>query len=54
MSDFGSHFAKKKGDLETSGIFRRGKPDLRGKNPLIVLIHGTGTNATYFDNDFHS
>jgi hypothetical protein len=54
MSDFGSHFEKKKGGLEASGIFKRGKPDLRGQNPLIVLIHGTGTNATYFDNAFHS
>jgi hypothetical protein len=54
MSDFGLLFEKKKGDLQTNGIFKRGKLDLRGQNPLIVLIHGTGTNAAYFDNAFHS
>jgi hexokinase len=54
MADFGSLFEVKKGDLQTNGIFKRGKLDLRGQNPLIVLIHGTGTNAAYFDNPFHS
>ena len=55
MLDLGvSRFELKKGDLETHGIFKKGKPDLRGLNPLIVLIHGGGTNATYFDNAFHS
>ena len=37
--------------LKTHGIFKKGKSALK---PLIVLIHGGGCNASYFDNDFHS
>lgn len=40
--------------VKSHGIFKKGKPELRGTKPLIVLIHGGGTNATYFDNSFHS
>jgi prepilin-type processing-associated H-X9-DG protein len=40
--------------LKTHGIFKKGKSDLRPLKPLIVLIHGGGCNASYFDNDFHS
>jgi hypothetical protein len=36
------------------GIFSQGSQDLRSEKPLIVLIHGGGTNATYFDNEFFS
>ena len=40
--------------MKAHGIFNPGKQDLRSLNPLLVLIHGGGTNATYFDNRFHS
>jgi len=40
--------------LKAHGIFKKGKEELRSANPLIVLIHGSGTNATYFDNAIHS
>ncbi|CZR65450.1 related to oxidoreductase, 2OG-Fe(II) oxygenase family [Phialocephala subalpina] len=40
--------------VKANGIFKEGKHELRGSKPLIVLIHGGGTNATYFDNSFHS
>jgi pimeloyl-ACP methyl ester carboxylesterase len=40
--------------LKTHGILKKGKEDLRSLKPLIVLIHGGGCNASYFDNDFHS
>jgi hypothetical protein len=40
--------------LKAHGIFKKGKNDLRSLKPLVVLIHGGGTNAMYFDNDFHS
>jgi hypothetical protein len=55
MTELGAtQFELKKGSLETTGIFKKGNADARDLNPLIVLIHGTGTNATYFDNAFHS
>jgi hypothetical protein len=40
--------------LKTHGIFKKGKKDLRQLKPLIVLIHGGGCSASYFDNVFHS
>lgn len=40
--------------FEASGIFKEGIQELRDSKPLIVLLHGGGTNATYFDNKFHS
>jgi prepilin-type processing-associated H-X9-DG protein len=40
--------------LKAHGIIKKGKEDLRRLKPLIVLIHGGGCNASYFDNDFHS
>jgi hypothetical protein len=40
--------------LKTHGFFKRGKEEFRNAKPLIVLIHGSGTNAKYFDNEFHS
>ncbi|KAK6580437.1 hypothetical protein PZA11_007459 [Diplocarpon coronariae] len=40
--------------FKVSGAFKPGKPELSGAKPLIVLIHGAGTNAAYFDNPFHS
>ncbi|TVY55156.1 putative 2-oxoglutarate-dependent dioxygenase DIN11, partial [Lachnellula suecica] len=40
--------------LKAHGIFSKGETGVRSQKPLIVLIHGGGTNATYFDNSFHS
>jgi prepilin-type processing-associated H-X9-DG protein len=40
--------------LKTHGTFKEGKQDIRHLKPLIVLIHGGGCNASYFDNHFHS
>jgi prepilin-type processing-associated H-X9-DG protein len=40
--------------LKTHGIFKKGKSGLGILKPLLVLIHGGGCNASYFDNDFHS
>jgi prepilin-type processing-associated H-X9-DG protein len=40
--------------LKAHGIFKKGRKGLRHLKPLIVLIHGGGCNASYFDNDFHS
>ncbi|EXJ89292.1 hypothetical protein A1O3_02358 [Capronia epimyces CBS 606.96] len=42
--------------IRTSGIFSRPSDTLTSaRQPLLVLIHGGGTNASYFDNDeFHS
>ena len=41
-------------DFKIHGLFKRGLGDSRSTKPLIVLIHGTGTNRKYFDNVFHS
>jgi hypothetical protein len=40
--------------LKAHGIFKKGRKGLRNLKPLIVLIHGGGCSASYFDNDFHS
>lgn len=41
--------------LTAHGIFKKGQQDLKGpEKPLLVLIHGSGCNASYFDNTFHS
>ena len=40
--------------LKAHGIFKKGREEARNHKPLVVLIHGGGTNATYFDNEFHS
>lgn len=40
--------------IRVHGLFKRGSTSAREENPLLVLIHGGGTNASYFDNDFHS
>jgi hypothetical protein len=37
-----------KNGLELYGLFKRGDPE-RGL-PLIVLLHGAGATAAYFDN----
>jgi pimeloyl-ACP methyl ester carboxylesterase len=36
--------------LQAHGLFLEGKHDLRSSKPLVVLIHGGGANAQYFDN----
>ncbi|KAL1969768.1 hypothetical protein VTN77DRAFT_7277 [Rasamsonia byssochlamydoides] len=44
-----------KGGLEFLGLFKRSKARAQAAfNPLIVLIHGGGTTAAYFDNSCHS
>ncbi|PBP23460.1 hypothetical protein BUE80_DR005581 [Diplocarpon rosae] len=40
--------------IKVNGVFKPGKAEPSGAKPLIVLIHGGGTNATYFDNPLHS
>jgi predicted esterase len=40
--------------FKAHGIFKKGKEEARKNKPLVVLIHGGGTNATYFENEFHS
>lgn len=39
-----------KDGLEFAGLFKRGQAD----KPLVVLLHGGGTSAAYFDNSCHS
>ncbi|WOO81626.1 uncharacterized protein LOC62_03G005149 [Vanrija pseudolonga] len=36
------------------GIFHPAADAGASSKPLLVLIHGTGTNASYFDNELHS
>ena len=40
--------------LQAHGLFLKGADELRSSKPLIVLIHGGGTNAQYFDNKVFS
>ncbi|TVY39193.1 putative 2-oxoglutarate-dependent dioxygenase [Lachnellula occidentalis] len=40
--------------LRAHGIFKKGKAELRSHKPMLVLIHGGGTNASYFDNEIYS
>lgn len=42
------------GDLKIYGLFRHGIKKHAKSKALIVLIHGTGDNALYFDNKFFS
>jgi pimeloyl-ACP methyl ester carboxylesterase len=42
------------GDFEFYGLFKRGQNPARARNPLIVLLHGGGATAAYFDNPCHS
>lgn len=39
---------------KTHGIFHPATDAGASSKPLLVLIHGTGTNASYFDNELHS
>jgi hypothetical protein len=41
-------------EIRVHGLFKKGVTSARDKNALLVLIHGGGTNASYFDNEFHS
>jgi hypothetical protein len=55
MSESGSIVVEiERPGLKAHGILKKGNEDLRSLKPLIVLIHGGGCNASYFDNDFHS
>ena len=38
----------------TYGLFKKGATSARAEKPLVVLIHGGGTNAFYFENHLHS
>jgi len=40
--------------FKAHGIFKPGRQELPNLKPLVVLIHGGGCNASYFENDFHS
>jgi pimeloyl-ACP methyl ester carboxylesterase len=43
-----------KGPIQVTGLLKRRWKDVIARNPLIVLIHGGGTNAAYFDNPIYS
>jgi pimeloyl-ACP methyl ester carboxylesterase len=40
--------------LQSHGFFTHGQTASRTSNPMIVFIHGGGTNACYWDNELHS
>jgi pimeloyl-ACP methyl ester carboxylesterase len=46
--------ATEESGIKIHGFFFEGATSARDKNPLLVLIHGGGTNALYFNNEFHS
>ncbi|KAJ5238333.1 hypothetical protein N7468_002952 [Penicillium chermesinum] len=39
--------------LQTIGLLKKGKP-VSGPRPLVVFLHGAGSNASYFDNRIYS
>lgn len=50
---FDLQFPLERNGLHLTGLFKRAKTD-SGTLPLVVLIHGGGANAAYFDNSGYS
>jgi len=47
-------FSNEVNGIKVNGLFKQGAEAFREGKPLLVFIHGGGTNASYFDNQYHS
>lgn len=47
-------FSNEVNGIKVNGLFKQGAEALREGKPLLVFIHGGGTNASYFDNQYYS